>query len=106
MPQLRYVIAVFNQDVSIEPTLDEALSSALGSTVSGVSPPPSSSGSTGTGGGSSKSTATTQDDLNKASTDYTAAQTALSNGNLGQYQRDVNEMNAALQAAQTALSKG
>ena len=107
MPQLRYVIAVFNQDVSIEPTLDAALSGALGSTVSGVSPPSTGSGtSTGNGGGSStKSTATAQDDLNKASSDYAAAQTALSNGDLGQYQRDVNAMNAALLAAQSALSK-
>jgi uncharacterized protein len=106
MPQLRYVIAVFNQDVSIKPTLDSALAAVLNSTVSGVSPPPSSGSGTGTGGGSStKSTATAQDDLNKASTEYSAAQTALSNGNLGQYQRDVNAMNAALQAAQTALSK-
>jgi uncharacterized protein len=105
MPQLRYVIAVFNQDVSIEPTLDEALSSVLGSKVSGVSPPSSGSGTTGKGGGSTKSTATAQDDLNKASSEYAAAQTALSNGNLGLYQRDVNAMNADLQAAQTALSK-
>jgi len=107
LPQLRYVIAVFNQDVSIEPTLNAALSGALGSTVSGVAPPSSGSGtSTGKGGGSStKSTATAQDDLNKASADYTAATTALSDGDLGLYQRDVVAMNAALQAAQTALSK-
>jgi uncharacterized membrane protein (UPF0182 family) len=107
MPQLRYVIAVFNQDVSIEPTLSKALSSVLGSTVSGVSPPSSGSGgSTGKGGGSSGSaTATAQDDLNRASSEYAAAQTALSNGNLGQYQRDVNAMNADLLAAQNALSK-
>jgi len=105
MPQLRYVIAVFNQDVSIESTLDQALSSVLGSAVSGVSPPGSGT-TTGKGGGSStKSTATAQDDLNKASAEYTAAQTALSNGDLGLYQRDVNAMNADLQAAQTALAK-
>ena len=105
LPQLRYVIAVFNQDVSIQTTLDSALSNALGSTVSGV--PPSGSGtSTGKGGGSTKTTATVQDDLNKASSEYAAAQTALSNGDLGQYQHDVNAMNADLQAAQTALSKG
>jgi uncharacterized membrane protein (UPF0182 family) len=105
MPQLRYVIAVFNQDVSIEPTLNKALSSALGSAVSGVPPSSGSGTSTGNGGGSSKTTATAQDDLNKASSEYAAAQTALSNGNLGLYQRDVNAMNADLQAAQTALSK-
>jgi hypothetical protein len=105
MPQLRYVIAVFNQDVSIEPTLSSALSHVLGSAVSGL-PSGGSGSSTGKGGGSSgKSTATAQDDLNRASADYANAQTALANGNLGQYQRDVNAMNAALQAAQTALSK-
>ena len=33
MPQLRYVIAVFNQQVGIEPTLNAALSVVLGATV-------------------------------------------------------------------------
>jgi uncharacterized membrane protein (UPF0182 family) len=75
MPQLRYVIAVFNQDVSIEPTL------------------------TGTG-----TTKSATEYLTRASTDYTNAQTALANGNLGLYQRDVNAMNAQLQLAQNALS--
>jgi len=44
--------------------------------------------------------------LQQASTDYSNAQTALANGNLGQYQRDVNAMNQQLKLAQTALNKG
>ncbi|MGA7835589.1 MAG: UPF0182 family protein, partial [Acidimicrobiales bacterium] len=101
MPQLRYLIAVFNQQVSIEPTLDAALSAVLGASVSGVSPTSPSGGTT-----PPVTNATAVQYLAKASADYTAAQTALSNGNLGQYQQDVNAMNKELKLAQSALSSG
>ncbi len=83
--------------------MDQALSAVLGAAVSGVSPP-----STGKGGGKGSSTtnATAEQYLTQASADYTAAQTALSKGQLGEYQKDVNAMNTALQAAENALSKG
>ncbi len=103
MPQLRYVIAVFNQEVSIKPTLAQALSAVLGAAVSGVSPPSTGNGN---GNGSSTTNATAEQYLTQASADYTAAQTALSKGELGQYQKDVNAMNTALQAAENALTKG
>jgi hypothetical protein len=98
MPQLRYVIAVFNQDVSIEPTLAGALSAVLGANVSGITPPP-----TTTTPGKTNATATA--DLAQAATDYTNAQAALSKGNLGLYQRDVEAMNQEITAAQAALAK-
>ncbi|MGH3731988.1 MAG: UPF0182 family protein [Acidimicrobiales bacterium] len=101
LPQLRYVIAVFNQEVSIEPTLDAALSSVFGASVSGATTPPPSKTKTKT---PPKSTATAQQDLREASADYSNAQTALSKGDLGLYQQDVNAMNAALRAAQAALT--
>ncbi|HWD96008.1 MAG TPA: UPF0182 family protein [Acidimicrobiales bacterium] len=103
MPQLRYVIAVFNQDVSIESTLDGALSHVLGTSVSGSSP----SGNSGGGGTTPPPTnSTVAQYLTRASDDYAAAQTALANGHLGTYQQDVNKMNQQLKLAQSALSSG
>ena len=99
MPQLRYVIAVFNQQVAISPTLSGALSQALGTSVaagSGTSTAPS---------GPTKSGQSASYYLNQAASDYTQAQAALKSGNLGAYQVDVNNMNAALVAAQAALAK-
>jgi uncharacterized membrane protein (UPF0182 family) len=103
MPQLRYVIAVFNQDVGIEPTLAGALSDVLGANVTGIA---TTNPTKGKGSGSTGSNASATSFLQQASTDYSNAQTALANGNLGQYQRDVNAMNQQLKLAQTALNKG
>ena len=100
LPQLRFVIAVFNQDVAIKPTLSQALSAVLGANVL------NGGGSTGNGGGG-----TTQSGqkasvyLKNAAADYAAAQTALTNGDLGTYQSEVNAMNKQLQLAQAALAK-
>jgi len=91
IPQLRYVVAVYNQDVAIAPTLAGALSQVLGASVS-------------TGGSSNPGTGkTVKQYLQEAATDYTNAQTALSNGNLAEYQRYVNAMNQAIKQAQGAL---
>ena len=101
LPQLRYVIAVFNQDVGIEPTLAGALSDVLGANVS------TSSGGTTTPTiptTPSKSGQSAAYYLKQASNDYAAAQAALSAGNLGLYQSQVNAMNHQLQLAQNALA--
>ncbi|MFZ1063136.1 MAG: UPF0182 family protein [Acidimicrobiales bacterium] len=103
LPQLRYVIAVFNQDVAISPTLSGALSQVLGTSFAGGST--SGSSSTTTTGGTTKAGGTAASYLKQASADYSAAQAALQAGNLGQYQADVNAMNAQLKAAESALSK-
>jgi hypothetical protein len=97
LPQLRYVIAVFNQDVGIEPTLAGALSDVLGANI-----PASNPGTTPTT--PSKTGQTAAYYLKQAATDYAAAQAALSAGNLGAYQSAVNAMNRQLQLAQSALS--
>ena len=55
------------------------------------------------GGGTSKPGQTASYYLAQASHDYSLAQTALTAGNLGEYQRDVNAMNAALVQAKKAL---
>ena len=93
LPQLRFVIAAFNQEVGISSTLQGAIADVLGGTV------PSGGGGGGSTGGKSASYYLTQ-----ASADYTAAQAALKAGNLGTYQTDVNLMNEALRLAQNALS--
>ena len=103
LPQLRYVIAVFNQDVAISPTLSGALSQVLGASFSGGSSTGSSS--TTPTGGSTTSGGSAASYLKQASADYTSAQAALQAGNLGQYQADVNAMNAQLKLAQAALAK-
>jgi uncharacterized protein len=97
MPQLKYVIAVFNQDVAISPTLSGALSSVLGANISTSSNPGTPTGPTKTGQSASYY-------LKQAASDYTAAQAALSAGNLGRYQSFVDAMNHQLELAQKALS--
>ncbi len=108
MPQLKYVIAVFNQKVSIKPTLNQALAAVLGHPVAGTTPTstPSSGGSPSSGSSTSTGKAGQSEAyyLQRASADYTAAQAALQAGQLGQYQVDVNNMYRDLQLAQKALS--
>ncbi len=93
IPQLRYVVAVYNQDVAIAPTLAGALSQVLGANVS-------------TGGGANAGTGKTASQyLQEAAADYTNAQNALSSGNLADYQKYVNAMNQAIKKAQGVLKK-
>ena len=98
LPQLRYVIAVFNQDVAIAPTLSGALTQVLGANIS--------TGGSGSGSSSSsKPGQTAEYYLSRAIADYTSAQAALTSGNLGQYQSLVNQMKENLTLAQQALAK-
>jgi uncharacterized membrane protein (UPF0182 family) len=99
MPQLKYVIAVFNQDVGIEPTLAGALSDVLGANISGGTTPTTSPS------GTSKAGQNASYYLKRMSADYAAAQSALAAGNLGAYQNNVNAMNRELLLAQKALTK-
>jgi uncharacterized membrane protein (UPF0182 family) len=97
LPQLRYVIAVFNQDVGIEPTLAGALADVLGANV-----PIGSNPTTPTT--PSKSGQTASYYLKQAAAHYAAAQAALAAGNLGLYQSEVEAMNRQLLQAQNALA--
>ncbi len=103
MPQLKYVIAVFNQQVSIKPTLNEALAAVLGHVVAGA-PPITTPSTGGSGSSTGKAGQSAAYYIQQASTDYAAAQTALSAGELGRYQNDVDAMYHALQLAQKALA--
>jgi hypothetical protein len=79
----------------------------LGANVSGLS---NTSGSKGKGKGNGTTTPTTSASvasyLQQASADYTNAQRALANGDLGLYQKDVNAMNQQLQLALNSLGSG
>jgi uncharacterized protein len=97
LPELKYVIAVFNHTVGFEPTLQAALSDVLGGTPAG-----GGSGST-SGGGTTTGSGTVTSYLNQAAAAYQNAQAALAASNLGQYQADVTLMNHYLQLAQAAL---
>jgi uncharacterized membrane protein (UPF0182 family) len=101
IPQLRYVFAVFNQDVAFEPTLAQAVSNVFGSNVSigGTSPGKNGSGST------TKPGQTAAAYVKAAVADFQAAQTDLKNGDLGAYQNEVNQAYDQLQLAQSALAK-
>jgi uncharacterized membrane protein (UPF0182 family) len=100
MPQLRYVIAVFNQNVAIATTVDSALSQVLDANITGIS----STTPTKPGKGSTTTPQSVTQYLQAASNDYTLAQAALAKGNLGLYQSDVEAMNHQIQLAQTALN--
>jgi uncharacterized membrane protein (UPF0182 family) len=101
LPELRYVIAVFNQDVSIEPTLSQALSSVFGanfSTGPGSGPPVKTGGSTKAGQAAAVY-------LTNAAADFEAAKTDLSKGDLGGYQAEELAAQRQVTLAQNALSR-
>jgi uncharacterized membrane protein (UPF0182 family) len=106
-PQLRDVIAVFGQRVKMETTLLSAVSAALGTEV-GAPSTTSPTGPTEAAGSLGSTVAgQIQADLAQASSDYTAAQAALTAGGtgaLGTYQSDIDAENAALQQAEQLLS--
>ncbi len=93
LPELKYVIANFNQNVGIAHTLDGALALVFGTSSGGGSPPPNNG---------NQSVATY---LHDASVAYQNAQSALTRGDLAAYQSDVNAMNRYIDLAVAALSK-
>jgi uncharacterized protein len=96
LPQLKYVIAVFNSHVDIETSLSAALSTVLAADVS--VPSGGSSGTSGTSSGKVPSAITAL--LDQATASYQAAQTALKAGDLAGYQSNIQAMYAALLQAQ------
>jgi len=101
LPQLKYVIAVFNSHVDIETSLSLALSNVLSVSVS--------EGGTGNSGGGTAVSVTpavaaqARSLLAQAKTDYQAAQSALGSGDLAGYQTNIQAMYAALLSAQALL---
>ena len=98
LPQLKYVIAVFNSHVDIESSLSLALSNVLSADVK---VPGEGSGGTGTGTNTSSSV---KDLLDQAAAYYAQAQTALKGGDLAGYQAAVDAMYQLLLQAQSQAS--
>ena len=107
-PQLRDVIAVFGQRVSMAPTLDAALTEALGVTVGTGAVSTTTTTSTTTvptttpkHGSSAEQQAAA--DLTQAAQDYTKAQQDLKSGTLGGYQKEVAAAQQEESKAQSLL---
>jgi uncharacterized protein len=101
LPQLKYVIAVYDGHVGIESTLQAALNSVLSAAVQ----LPTNGSATG-GGGSSASSANASAAsalLTQAQSAYDEAQKALKNGDLAGYQTAIQTMYQDLLAAQALL---
>ena len=98
LPQLKYVIAVFNSHVDIESSLSLALSN-----VFSVSVPSNGSGGSGNVTVTPAIAAQARALLAQANADYQAAQAALSSGDLAAYQTNIQAMYAALLSAQALL---
>jgi uncharacterized membrane protein (UPF0182 family) len=108
-PQLRDVIAVFGQRVSMAPTLDGALTQALGVTVgtgsvttATTTPTSAVPATTPKHGTSTEQEAAA--DLTQAAQDYTKAQSDLKSGTLGGYQKEVAAAQQEEAKAQSLLS--
>ncbi len=98
LPQLKYVIAVFNSHVDIESSLSLALSN-----VFSVSVPSNGSGGSGNVTVTPAIAAQARALLAQANADYQAAQAALSSGDLAAYQTNIQAMYSALLSAQALL---
>ena len=92
LPQMKYVIAVFNSHVDIESSLALALSNVLSSEVK----VPNQGGS----GSGTNTNSSVKDLLAQAAAEYSQAQTALKGGDLAGYQVAVDAMYKLLLQAQ------
>lgn len=94
-PVLRYVLVSFGDNVAFGSTLSEALNKVFSTNVDAGEEP---QGTTKPPNTPQNSTAVTQA-LAKAQAAYTAAQAALTKGDLAGYQAEVNKMKAAIDEA-------
>jgi uncharacterized membrane protein (UPF0182 family) len=107
-PQLQDVIAVFGQNVFMEPTLDAALSDVFGTpVVTGTVPVGPTPVVGGSGGAPSALQTQIAAHLAQAVADFQAAQAALKSGlpgSLGTFESDIEAMNQEVQAAQALIA--
>jgi hypothetical protein len=97
-PLLQDVLVLYGKEVEIEPTLTQALDALFGGAPSSSTSTPTGPITTGSISGRVRS------DIANASSEYAAAQTALTAGNLGTYQSDVNQAGQDLEAANKLLA--
>ena len=101
-PQLQDVIAVYGSQISMEPTLNEALAGVFGTSTSTPSSPSSSSSSIPSSSATLPSAVKSL--IAQALGDYTAAQSALTSANLGTYQADIAKAGQLLAQANKDLA--
>lgn len=101
-PVLQFVAASFGDKVGFGQTLEEALRVALGLEEGSI---PAEDPDTPSDSGTGSTSKTTSQYLEDASQAYSAAQAALKDGNLSEYQDKIQEMNTAVENAQKALKK-
>ena len=92
IPQLEQVVLVQGENVVMEPTLDQALAALLGEEVGGVEPPPDTGGDDGEDTGQLSEEQLVQ----RAIDAFDAADQALSDGDLAEYQRQVERAREAI----------
>jgi uncharacterized membrane protein (UPF0182 family) len=107
VPQLKYVVAVYNGKVQYDTSLRGALAKLFGSAPEtleqpGAGQPPTTGTPPSTGG--VQVDATVQSLLDQALTAYTDAQTALRGGDLAAYQKKIQEMNDLIAEARRRIS--
>jgi uncharacterized membrane protein (UPF0182 family) len=101
LPQLTDVIGVLGQQVVVEPSLSQTLSTLLNTSI--ATPGGSSGGGNSTSPGTGTLPAQVQQNLAQAQTDYQLALAALRAGDLGTYQSDIDAMDQQIAAAQSAV---
>jgi uncharacterized membrane protein (UPF0182 family) len=92
IPEFRRVVAVYGDQVEWAETLDGALALVFGGGTGAVPPPTTPNGET------------VEDLLNAAADAFAAAQDALTEGNLAEYQRLVEEARSLVDEARAALA--
>lgn len=99
IPTVKYVIAVYQNNVVMEPTLSQAISAVFKIPVN------FSTGSSVSSNISSQVAQEVKTLLAEAQNYYNQAQTDLKNGNLGSYQSDITNMESLLNQAQEVLNQ-
>jgi len=107
-PQLKYVIAVYGQQVGMESSVNAALDKVLGTKLStGAKSAPAPTTPTSPGAGSSPTSSVTvtqaEADLKQAASDYAQAEADLKSGTLGGYQSEISAMEQEEATAQALL---
>ena len=110
IPELRRTVLVFGDQVVMEPTLEEALEAVFGPASPGVELPPGAEEPAGgeeppgeAPSGADLADPAVAEALDRAIAAFDAADQALADGNLGEYQRLTDEAEAALREVQRLL---
>jgi uncharacterized protein len=102
-PLLQWVAVFYNNQVGFADTLSDAILEVVGGQQP-AQPPPDGGAAQPTPGGAGSDDVQTL--LRQANSEYEAAQTALKNGDLAQYQRHITRMGQLIQDALAAQGEG